>query len=115
MKSATGVIIGSIMSIVASHTAKADPTPLTPIRQVQLPNGMPLTQYTLANGLNVYVVENHSAPVFTYQTWFNVGSRDEKLDPQLGVTGLAHLFEHMMFRGTKAHPDGQFDEILSEN
>ena len=85
------------------------------MRQVQLPNGMPLTQYQLPNGLNIYVIENHSAPVFTYQTWFNVGSRDEKLDPQIGVTGLAHLFEHMMFRGTKQYTDGQFDEILSEN
>jgi zinc protease len=76
---------------------------------------MPLTQFRLANGLTLYVIENHSAPVFTLQTWFNVGSRDEKLDPRLNCTGLAHFFEHMMFRGTRTRPDGQFDEIMTRN
>lgn len=86
-----------------------------PIRQITLPNGLPLTQYTLANGLNLYVVENRAAPVFTYETWFKVGSKDEKLDPALKATGLAHLFEHMMFRGTEKFPDGQFDEVLARS
>ena len=86
-----------------------------PVRQLALPNGLPLTQYTLANGLNLYVIENHAAPVFTYETWFKVGSKDEKLDPTLRATGLAHLFEHMMFRGTQKFPDGQFDEILARS
>jgi len=80
-----------------------------------LPNGLPVTQFQLPNGLKLYVVENHSAPVFTYQTWFNVGAKDEKLDPRLNATGLAHLFEHMMFRGTLNHPDGEFDDILTRN
>ncbi|MGZ3698101.1 MAG: M16 family metallopeptidase, partial [Bdellovibrionota bacterium] len=45
---------------------------------------------------------------FAYQTWFRVGSRDE----QVGRTGLAHLFEHMMFKETKNLKDGEFDRIL---
>lgn len=85
------------------------------IRSVRLPNGLPCVQYRLENGLNLYVVENRAAPVFHIQTWFGVGSRDEKLDPRLRRTGLAHLFEHMMFRGTKRHADGEFDEILTRN
>lgn len=93
-----------------SHAGSTSPQP---IKQVALPNGMPLTQYKLDNGLNIYVIENHAAPVFTYQTWFNAGSKTEKLDPKLQATGLAHLFEHMMFRGTAKHGDGQFDDILT--
>jgi predicted Zn-dependent peptidase len=78
-----------------------------------LPNGLEATRFTLANGLEIHVVENHAAPVFHFQTWFKVGSKDEKLDPNLQVTGLAHLFEHMMFRGTASHGDGEFDRLLT--
>jgi zinc protease len=85
------------------------------VKTVTLPNGLPAHQCRLANGLEAWIVENHAAPVFAYQTWFRVGSRDEKLDPRLGRTGLAHLFEHMMFRGTKRYPDGAFDAILAES
>jgi zinc protease len=89
--------------------------PTTRVEAKTLPNGQPMTQYRLDNGLDLYVIENHSAPVFTYQSWFRVGSKDEKLDSKIQATGLAHLFEHMMFRGTSTHPDGEFDEILTEN
>jgi zinc protease len=65
-------------------------------------------RYTLGNGLRLLVVEDHSSPTFAYQTWFRVGSRDE----MPGRTGLAHLFEHMMFKGTQLHPEGQFDKQL---
>ena len=62
----------------------------------------------LANGLTVLVLEDHSSPTFAYHTWFKVGSMDE----EKGLTGLAHLFEHMMFKATKNHPEGQYDRIL---
>jgi zinc protease len=65
-------------------------------------------RYKLANGLRVLILEDHSAPVFAYQTWFRVGSKDEVP----GLTGLAHLFEHMMFKETKNYKDGEFDRIL---
>jgi zinc protease len=85
------------------------------VQKIVLPNGFPMSSYVLPNGLKLHVVENHTAPVFTFETWFNVGSKDEKMDPGLKVTGLAHLFEHMMFRGTKKYPDGRFDEVLARN
>jgi zinc protease len=85
------------------------------VRTGRLPNGLPVSHFRLANGLELYVVENRAAPIFTYQTWFNVGAKDEKLDPRLNATGLAHLFEHMMFRGTATHADGEFDAILTRN
>jgi len=67
-------------------------------------------RYQFPNGLRLVVLEDHSAPTFAYQTWFDVGSRDE----EPGKTGLAHLFEHMMFKGTKSVPDGEFDRIIDE-
>lgn len=82
---------------------------------VVLPNGLPAHHFRIHNGLELYVVENHAAPVFTYQIWFKVGSREEKLDPRIQATGLAHLFEHMMFRGTTNYGDGEFDRILTRN
>lgn len=67
-------------------------------------------RFTLDNGLRLLVVEDHSSPTFAYQTWYRVGSRDEIP----GHTGLAHLFEHMMFKETKNLKDGQFDKILEQ-
>ena len=60
------------------------------------------------NGLRLLVVEDHSSPTFAYQTWFKVGSRNEVP----GKTGLAHLFEHMMFKETKNLKEGEFDRLL---
>jgi zinc protease len=71
--------------------------------------------HRLSNGLRLLCLPNASSPVVTYQTWFEVGARDEKLDPRLQATGLAHLFEHMMFRGTKTLGDGEFDKTLALN
>ncbi len=76
-------------------------------------NGEKLSEYKLPNGLKVLLIPRHQAKVLTFQAWFDVGSVDEKLDPKLKKTGLAHLFEHMMFRGTEKVPDGKFDEITS--
>jgi len=79
----------------------------------KLMNGDTLEEYKFSNGLKVLLIPRHQAKVLTYQIWFRVGSVNEKLDPKLKKTGLAHLFEHMMFRGSKRYPDGKFDEITS--
>lgn len=62
------------------------------------------------NGLKLVVVEAHSSPTFAYQTWYDVGSRNEV--PK--YTGLAHLFEHMMFKGTTNHPEGDFEKLMDK-
>ena len=62
------------------------------------------------NGLKVLLVEDHTAPVFNYATWYNVGSSDEVL----GKTGIAHLFEHMMFKETEDLAEGEFDKLIEE-
>jgi zinc protease len=71
---------------------------------------MSVHRYRLGNGLTVLVSLDTSAPVASYHTWFSVGSRHEKV----GKTGLAHLFEHLMFNETEKHPAGTFDRTLEE-
>jgi zinc protease len=63
---------------------------------------------TFANGLRVLVLEDHAAPCVSVQVWFHVGSKDETP----GKRGLAHMFEHLMFRGTAAVGPGGFDDAL---
>ena len=65
-------------------------------------------QYTLPNGLQVILHEDHSTPVVAVNTWYHVGSADEKV----GRTGFAHLFEHLMFMGSEHVPSGRFDQLL---
>ncbi len=72
---------------------------------------MRVQRYRLGNGLRVLVLVDRGAPVVSYHTWFGVGSRDEKP----GKTGLAHLFEHLMFNETKSLSAGEFDRILERN
>src|SRR5207244_12326075 len=60
------------------------------------------------NGLQVIVHEDHSVPVVAVNTWYHVGSSDEKP----GRTGFAHLFEHIMFMGSQHVPTGEFDRLL---
>src|SRR5689334_25272822 len=63
---------------------------------------------TLPNGLEVILHEDHSTPIVVANTWYHVGSGDEKP----GRTGFAHLFEHIMFMGSEHVPTGQFDKLL---
>ncbi len=67
---------------------------------------------TLPNGLKVLVLENHKAPVATFHVFYKVGSRNE---PDRQSTGLAHLCEHLMFRGTKKYKPEEIDKIIEEN
>jgi zinc protease len=65
-------------------------------------------KYVLPNGLEVILHEDHSTPIVTVDTWYHVGSGDE----QVGRTGFAHLFEHIMFMGSQNVPVGAFDQML---
>jgi zinc protease len=66
---------------------------------------------TLPNGLKVILLENRKAPVITFQVWYRVGSRNE----EWGKTGLSHMLEHMMFKGTKRVGPEEFSRIVQEN
>jgi zinc protease len=66
------------------------------------------TKFELANGLQVYVIEDHKAPTVYEVMWMKVGSKDEVTNR----TGFAHLFEHLMFKGSAHLPDGLMDKLL---
>ncbi len=70
-----------------------------------------VSETTLSNGLKVLLLENHKAPVITFQVWYRVGSRNEKYSK----TGLSHLLEHMMFKGTEKVGPGELSRIIQEN
>ena len=65
----------------------------------------------LPNGLKVILLENHKAPLATFQVWYRVGSRNE----EWGKTGLSHMLEHMMFKGTEKIGPEDFSRIIQEN
>ncbi len=68
---------------------------------------IPYTSHTFANGLEVVVHEDRHIPMAAVSVWYHVGSRHE----QPGRTGFAHLFEHLMFKGSAHHPDGYFEAL----
>jgi zinc protease len=70
-----------------------------------------VTDTRLSNGLKVIMFENRKAPLVTFQVWYRVGSRNE----QWHKTGLSHVLEHMMFKGTPAVPGPEFSRIIQEN
>ena len=70
----------------------------------------PIEQFTLNNGLRVVLNEDHSVPVVSVAVYYDVGSRNERT----GRTGFAHLFEHMMFKGSEnVGPGEHFYTIFS--
>ena len=68
-------------------------------------------EYQLDNGLKLIVKEDHRAPVMVSQVWYKVGSSYE----HDGITGVSHVLEHMMFKGTASHPPGEFSRIIAAN
>lgn len=72
---------------------------------------LPVSEFTLDNGMDVIVIEDHRAPVVLHAIDYKVGGADEVA----GKTGLAHFFEHLMFKGTKKYPQDSFDLLLDEN
>src|SRR5262245_14675976 len=65
-------------------------------------------RWRLPNGLGVVCAIDRGAPIVSFQTWFRVGSRHE----EPGKTGLAHLFEHLMFSQTESLAPGEFDRVV---
>ena len=94
-------VAGVMGGFTASHAAVAAP---------KAASGK-ATQFTLKNGMQLLVVPDHRAPVVTHMVWYHVGGTD---DPP-GLSGAAHLFEHLMFRGTKAVPNGELSKIVARN
>ena len=86
--------------------ANFDRTPMSS----SLSSAPQVAHFTLANGLDLVVIPDHRAPVVTHMVWYRNGSAD---DPP-GKSGIAHFLEHLMFKGTRRHPKGEFSEFVSE-
>ncbi len=83
---------------------------LLPILILLLPLSLSaeVKEYKLDNGLKVLVIEDHKAPLATFQIWYRVGSRDEPA----GKSGISHLLEHMMFKGTPKYGSKTFSKMV---
>ncbi|MEJ0093572.1 MAG: pitrilysin family protein [Methylocella sp.] len=92
--------------VAAPIAASLTPSALAPAK----PGGPAITEAKLDNGLDIVVIPDHRAPVVTHMVWYRNGSAD---DP-LGKSGIAHFLEHLMFKGTKTHPQGQFSELVAD-
>jgi len=71
--------------------------------------GPKISDFTLANGLELIVIPDHRAPVVTHMIWYKVGAADETA----GKSGLAHFLEHLMFKGTAKNPAGLFSRVVA--
>lgn len=92
-----------VLLLITSCTPIQAPPRNPPTSSEQLP----LTSYQLANGLQVILVEKHSAPTVAVNIWYRVGGMN---DPEQR-SGFAHLFEHMMFQGSANAPKGEMDQL----
>jgi zinc protease len=70
-------------------------------------HNIPYSRYTLDNGLDVLIHEDHGCPIVAVNVWYHVGSKNEAP----GRTGFAHLFEHLMFEGSAHHDKGYFHPL----
>jgi zinc protease len=96
LRAASMAFLAAASGIVAAPLA----TPLSaqekPARDADRPPKLDFTTHELSNGLKVILLENHEVPVIDLQIWYHVGGKDERA----GHTGFAHLFEHLMFKGS---------------
>jgi zinc protease len=103
---------GFVLSLALALVAGCGTIPVPPATDVAAPaaaGSATTTEHTLANGLRVVVREDHRAPVAVHIVMYRVGSMEESS----GRTGIAHLLEHLMFKGTPSHPAGEFSRIVA--
>jgi zinc protease len=100
-------------AMLAGAVFSARPGAAVPVPAAAPPRGLdpaqfPVIEKTLANGLKVRLLREPTVPTVTYYTFFKVGSRNE----HNGITGISHLFEHMMFNGSAKYGPKEFDRQL---
>ncbi len=100
--------LGAAAMFAVASAAVAQPAPAPPAPERPAALEVPYTQFTLPNGLNVILHEDHTVPVVSVNVWYDVGSGRERP----GRTGFAHLFEHLMFMGSGHVKEGEFDRLL---
>ncbi|WP_286192671.1 pitrilysin family protein [Stappia sp. BW2] len=110
LKRSIGLVLMPAL-LLAGGTALVPATALSaPAATGNLTIAPNLESFTLDNGLQVVVIPDRRAPVVTHMIWYKAGSADE---PE-GQSGVAHFLEHLMFKGTHDHPDGEFSKIVAD-
>jgi len=94
-------------TVLGLALAMALPWILAPVAQAE----PKVSDFRLENGMEVVVIEDHRAPVVTHMVWYRVGSADEPW----GRSGIAHFFEHLMFKATGKLDDGAFSKVVAAN
>ncbi len=74
-------------------------------------NAGEIQKHSLENGMTVFTLEDHSSPIVTFQVWYEVGSKNEPA----GATGMSHLLEHMMFKGSKNYGPEEHSRLIAQN
>jgi zinc protease len=95
-------------AVVTALTLVGGRAPAKPAADDDAGVSLDVTRFELDNGLQVILHEDHASPTVAVLVWYHVGSKDERP----GRSGFAHLFEHLMFKGSRHVPDGQFDILL---
>ncbi len=104
------VLFLSVLTMTPAGSQEKAPAPAAR-EDASLVIEFPVEKFQLSNGLTVLLSPDRTVPLVSVHTWFRVGSRNE----QPGFTGMAHLFEHMMFKGAKRYSNKEFDRILQSN
>jgi zinc protease len=99
-----------VASLAAPRIAHAAPGEVDIAHLVEA-SKFEVERFALPNGLQVVVVPDHRMPVVTHMVWFRAGSADEAP----GKSGIAHFLEHLMFKGTKKIPPGEYSKIVARN
>jgi zinc protease len=103
--------LGIVPPRAAAKPPAAKPAAAAPVTAAALPSPkLDVKNWTLANGLNVLFLADHKAPIATVQVFYHVGSKDE----HVGIRGVAHMFEHMMFKGSDHVPPEEHARLLKE-
>lgn len=111
------LLSASLLAPASSSFAQSVAKPTTPAKaSAAIPKTLPailngVQETRLANGLTVLTKEVHTAPVVYFSIWFKVGSANE----QLGQSGMSHLLEHMLFKGTPTRKPGEISATLQQN
>ena len=105
------LLVATALGLAVPAHADVQSPKSDPVEVSELPRIAPdASSFKLANGMEVVVIPDHRAPIVTHMVWYRIGAAD---DPA-GKSGIAHYLEHLMFKGTKNHPAGEFSNKVSE-
>jgi zinc protease len=102
------VLSGVLFASFSALPVRAETKPAASATEATIESDV--SSFYLDNGLEVVVIPDHRAPVVTHMLWYHVGSADE----EPGKSGIAHFFEHLMFKATKTYPAGEFSRKVAE-